>query len=80
MLRVEFSDIGHSTVYHILNLLYKSGEIARTSKGHYSTAKKQEYFYELSNEIKEMSSEIKMEYPLVDFQVVNEYYKYAGDI
>lgn len=69
MLRSNSPEVGRSTVYHILKQLCESGEIIRTSKGHYKVAGKKNYAYDLSDTAKDISSVVHKEFPLVDFQV-----------
>lgn len=69
MLRAETPTIGRSTVYDILNRLCLSGELSRIGRGIYTSNVKNEYSYELSETAQNISSSIKQEYPLVDFQV-----------
>ena len=69
MLRSNSPEIGRSTVYHLLKQLCESGEIIRTSKGHYKVAGKKNYAYDLSDTAKDISSVVRKEFPLVDFQI-----------
>lgn len=68
-LRIEKGSIARSTVYKILKELCASGEIVRTKKGQYAVSAKKEYYCELSDTAKIISSQIHEVYPLVDFQI-----------
>ena len=68
-LRSEYPNIGRSTIYHILKLLCETGEITRTSKGHFDLTGKTNYTYNLSDTAKAISSAVHEKYPLVDFQI-----------
>lgn len=68
-LRKNIPNIGRSTIFHTLSMLCDTGEITRTSKGHFDISKKINYSYDLSDKAKEISTVIHKEYPLVDFQV-----------
>jgi len=69
MLRGIVPNIGRSTVFNILKKLCSTGEITRVNKGHFVSATRKEYSYELSGTAKEIVSFIKEQYPLVDFQI-----------
>ena len=68
-LRIKAPNIGRSTIYHKLKLLCESGEITRTSKGHFAVSRKKNYSYDLSETAKAVSSAVQEQYPLVDFQI-----------
>lgn len=69
MLRAENPTMGRSTIYSILNKLCQSGKLTRNGRGIYTSNVKTEYSYELSDTAQSISSSIKKEYPLVNFQV-----------
>lgn len=69
MLQKETPDIARSTVYSILKKLCDSKTIIRLKKGYFSATPKALYSYELSDTAKAISTTIKEEYPLVDFQI-----------
>ena len=68
-LRIEKGNIARSTVYKILKELCASGEIVRSKRGLYAASDKKEYYYELSDTAKTISTQIHEAYPLVDFQI-----------
>ncbi len=68
-LRIKTSNIGRSTIYQTLKLLCESGEITRTSKGHFAVSDKKDYSYALSDTAKEISSAVQTQFPFVDFQI-----------
>ena len=68
-LRKNYPDIGRSTIYDLLRKKCASGEIYRTSRGHFVRDSKKEYSYEPSKTVKGIVSLIKKNYPQVDFQV-----------
>lgn len=68
-LRTEKGSIARSTVYNILKNLCASGEIVRTKRGQYAASGKKEYYYELSDTAKTISTQIHEAYPLIDFQI-----------
>ena len=68
-LRIEKGSIARSTVYKILKELCASGEIVRTKRGQYAVSAKKEYYFELYDTAKIISSQIHEVYPLVDFQI-----------
>lgn len=69
MLRIEYPNIGRSTIYYLLKTLCDAGIITRTCRGHFDAARKKDYHYELSDTAKKVSSVIREQYPLVEFQV-----------
>ena len=68
-LRTEKGSVARSTVYNILKNLCASGEIVRTKRGQYAASGKKEYYYELSDTAKTISTQIHEAYPLIDFQI-----------
>lgn len=69
MLRIECPNIGRSTIYYLLKTLCNTGVITRTSRGHFDSAGKKDYFYELSDIAKKISLIIREQYPLINFQI-----------
>lgn len=69
MLRIERPNIGRSTIYYLLKTLCNTGVIIRTSRGHFDSAGKKDYFYELSDIAKKISLIIREQYPLINFQI-----------
>ncbi|MBQ9329118.1 MAG: hypothetical protein IJ225_11385 [Solobacterium sp.] len=61
--------MARSTIYQILRNLCEEGEITRTSRGHFSISRIEDYSYPLSNTGKEIASFISKSYPLVTFQI-----------
>ena len=68
-LRTLKGSIARSTVHKILKQLCSSGEIVRTKRGKYAVSGKKEYYYELSDTAKIISTQIHEAYPLVGFQI-----------
>ena len=68
-LHIKSPNIGRSTIYYMLKQLCNSGEITRTSRGHFNVVEKKAYCYNLSDTAQEISSAITQHYPLINFQV-----------
>lgn len=68
-LKNENPDIGRSTVYKYLNKLSEQNRISRVGRGLYASSEKKHYTYPLSETAKGVSTLIKENYPLVNFQV-----------
>ena len=68
-IRTASPTIARSTIYQMLKVLCDSGEITRTSKGHFDVSAKKDYEYDLSDTAKDISITICDQYPLVEFQI-----------
>ncbi len=69
MVRIEAPGTGRSTIFQMLKDLCDSGKITRIRKGHFDVAGKKDYYYDLSDTAKEISSSVHTLYPLIDFQI-----------
>ena len=65
----ETVNIGRSTIYSILKRKCDSGEISRTSRGHFVKSSRKSYSYQLTDTARDIVAMIRENYPLVDFQI-----------